>query len=91
MARVTPERSREKISATVDRQLLAAVDAYVVEHPGVDRSKVLDNALRLWYAQEQERAMEAQYAMPQPPEEQQERAAWRAIRASTAGRTFRER
>jgi hypothetical protein len=91
MSQRTLERSRVKISATVDPRLLAAVDAFVAEHPGTDRSKVLDAALRLWYAREQERAMEAQYAAPQSPEEQDERAAWRAIRAAAVERTFHQR
>jgi hypothetical protein len=38
-------RTRAKISVTVDPVLLKAVDAYVAEHVGQDRSKVVDVAL----------------------------------------------
>jgi hypothetical protein len=85
------ERHRVKISATVDPRLLKAVDRFVEEHSGFDRSKVIDEALHLWYAREQERAMEEQYAAPQSPEEQVERAAWRDVQAAAAERIFRPR
>ena len=58
------QRHRVKISATVDPELLDGVDAYIREQPGRDRSKVIDEALLLWLAQEQDRAMEAQYDDP---------------------------
>jgi hypothetical protein len=83
------ERNRVKISATVDAQLIKAVDAFVAAHPGFDRSKVIDEALWLWYAREQDRAMEEQFAPPQSGTEQQERAAWRRIRRAAAKRLFR--
>ena len=35
---------------------------YVAAHPDLDRSAVIDQALRLWRASELERAMEAQFA-----------------------------
>jgi metal-responsive CopG/Arc/MetJ family transcriptional regulator len=88
MAVRATERHRAKISVTVDPQLLKAVDAFVAEQEGWDRSKVIDEALRLWCAREQERAMEEQYAAPQSPEEQEERAAWREIQAAAAERIF---
>jgi hypothetical protein len=90
MSKRPPERQRAKISATVDPDLLKAVDAYVDEHPELDRSKVLDEALGLWYAREQDRAMEAQFADGSgvDPEEWQ---AWRAIRDEASNRLFRRR
>ena len=47
MAAKVSERHRVKISATVDPHLLRAVDAFVNEHSGFDRSKIIDEALRL--------------------------------------------
>lgn len=88
MAHSTLERARMKISASVDARLLAAVDAFVAEHPGADRSKVIDEALRLWYAREQERAMEAQFATSESPSDDDERAMWRATRRAAAERRF---
>jgi hypothetical protein len=79
-------RRRVKISATVDPELLGGVDAYIREHPDRDRSKILDEALYLWLAQEQDRAMIEQFAEDdRPPEEV---AAWRAIQNAAAQRIF---
>ena len=64
------QRHRVKISATVDPELLDGVDAYIREHPGRDRSKVIDEALLLWLAQEQDRAMEAQFDDPDVPDDE---------------------
>jgi hypothetical protein len=80
-------RHRVKISATVDPELLDGVDAYIREHPDRDRSKVIDEALYLWLKQEQDRAMEAQYAAPDDRPED-EITAWRAIQDAAAGRIF---
>jgi hypothetical protein len=80
------QRHRVKISATVDPELLAGVDAYIRDHPDRDRSKVIDEALWLWFAREQERAMEEQFDGPDAPEE--EMHAWRAIRDEAALRIF---
>ncbi len=84
-------RSRVKIGATLDPGLLEAVDAYVREHPDVDRSAVIDEALQLWCAREQQRQMEEQFARPLPAEGRDERAAWREIQAASAARIFDKR
>src|SRR5579859_627064 len=82
-------RRRAKVSLTIDARLLTQVDSFVRQHPGTDRSKVVDAALVLWYAQQQERAMEAQFQAPDAPEE--EWASWKAIRTAAAQRTFADR
>jgi hypothetical protein len=80
------QRHRVKISATVDPELLAGVDAYIRDYPDRDRSKVIDEALLLWLAQEQDRAMIEQYAEDDRPDD--EVAAWRAVRGGAARRIF---
>jgi len=40
-------RRRIKVGATLDPDLIAAVDAHVAATPGMDRSAVIDDALRL--------------------------------------------
>jgi Arc/MetJ-type ribon-helix-helix transcriptional regulator len=85
MPTTPPARRRPKITATLDADLLAAVDAYVAAHPDLDRSAVIDEALRLWRARELERAMEAQFAQPDGVE-LAERNAWDAIRRTAARR-----
>jgi Arc/MetJ-type ribon-helix-helix transcriptional regulator len=83
-ARSEPHRVR--VSATLDPFLAQAVDAYVAAHAGLDRSAVINEALRLWYAQQQEEAMAAQYAAgaERPPAD--EWAAWKAIQREAARR-----
>ena len=88
---MTARRLRVKIGATLDPDLVGAVDAYVAAHPGTDRSAVLDDALRLWCERQQDLAIERQYAAPESPRLRAERAAWRRIRNAAAARTFSKR
>ena len=88
MARSRAERHRVKVSVTVDPDLLKAVDSFVEEHADADRSKVFDEALYLWYARQQDAAMEAQFAAPQSEEERREYEDWRVIRRAAAARLF---
>ena len=81
-------RRRPKITATLDPHLLDAVDAYVAAHPDLDRSAVIDEALRLWQARELERAMEQQFAQPDGVSVG-ERSAWNAARRAAATRRLR--
>jgi metal-responsive CopG/Arc/MetJ family transcriptional regulator len=78
--------SRIKVSVTLDPALLRAVDGFVQSHPGQDRSKVIDQALQQWYAQQQDVAMEAQHARAEDDVIGPERKAWRAIRRAAAQR-----
>jgi hypothetical protein len=77
-------RRRPKVTATLDPDLLASVDAYVAVHPDLDRSAVIDEALRLWGAHQLEVAMAAQFASPDGVDPA-ERHAWDQLRrAATA-------
>jgi Arc/MetJ-type ribon-helix-helix transcriptional regulator len=80
-------RRRPKITATLDPDLLASIDAYVAAHPDQDRSAVIDEALRLWRARELERAMEAQFAAPDGLEPT-ERQSWDQLRRAAVVRQF---
>ena len=80
-------RRRPKITATLDPALLASVDDYVAAHPELDRSAVIDDALRLWRARELELAMEAQFAAPDGVDPT-ERQAWDQLRRAAAVRQF---
>lgn len=82
---------RVKVGATLDPELVAAVDRYVEEHPGRDRSGVIDEALRLWYARRQDKAMERQFTAPRSRREIAERQAWKSIQAEAAELVFRKR
>ena len=76
-------RRRPKITTTLDPDLLAIVDAHIAAHPDLDRSAILDQALRLWRAHELERALEAQFAEPDGVEPA-ERAGWDRLRRAAA-------
>ena len=85
------ERRRVKVSVTVEPELLKAVDSFVGSHPGLDRSKVFDEALYEWYGRRQEEAMAAQFTAPASPAERDERQIWRQIRSTAAARRFQAR
>jgi hypothetical protein len=88
MADRAPNRRRVKVGATVDPAILTAVDAFIRDHPELDRSAVIEEALRLWWAREQDRQMEWQFSESPSESEREERDAWRRIRDESARRLF---
>ena len=86
MAELVVNQRRVKISLTIDPILLQAVDAFVAAHPTSNRSRVVEDALRLWQSRQLEQALEAQYAEPLTEEQEREMAAWRHIRRAAAQR-----
>jgi len=88
----TPKQSRQraKISVTIDPSLLSAVDSYVQSQPDLDRSKVMERALKDWYRARQDEAMIAQYEET-PEVGEEERAAWRETRRAAATRNLDKR
>jgi hypothetical protein len=62
--------------------MLDEVDAYIDEHEGLDRSQVVDEALRVWYERILQEALARQHAAPKSPEELEERATWKRIRTA---------
>jgi hypothetical protein len=89
MYRMTATRRRRtKVSITVDPQLLHAVDVYVQKRTGLDRSKVMETALKDWYRARQDEAMEEQFSGPEFRDPDELRS-WRAIRRAAAAKTLR--
>ncbi len=80
-----PSRRRPKVTATLDPDLLASVDAHVAAHPDLDRSAVIDAALRLWHARELELALAAQFAIPDGVDPV-ERQTWDQLRRAATAR-----
>jgi Arc/MetJ-type ribon-helix-helix transcriptional regulator len=76
-------RRRVKVGATLDPDLLAAVDAHVADTPGTDRSAVIDDALRLWHERQQDLAMARQLREDAARYDAQ-RADWRRVRGAAA-------
>ena len=90
-SRRSNQRRRVKVGATLDPELVAAVDAHVARHPGLDRSTVIDEALRLWQEREQGAAMQRQIREDAKHYDDPERVEWRRIRDAAAARTFGRR
>lgn len=86
-SKAPPARRRIKVGATLDPELVAALDSYVAAHPGLDRSAVIDEALHLWHAREQEVAMERQLR-EDGARYDAERVEWRRVRNAAAVRRF---
>ncbi len=79
--------TRVKVGATLDPDLVAAVDLYVAGNPGLDRSTVIDDALRLWHARQQELAMERQL-LEDAGRYDAERSGWKTVRKEAVKRRF---
>jgi len=75
-------RTRPRITITVDPDMLEEVDTYVQEHAGTDRSRVVHEALRCWYARVLHESLITQHSARKSTEELAERAAWKRIRAA---------
>lgn len=80
---MSANRRRVKIGATLDPELVAAVDAHVAGTPGLDRSGVIDDALRLWSERQQELAMERQIREDVVGYGDEQRD-WRSVRTTAA-------
>lgn len=89
MTEVFPRPKRAKIGSTIDAGLLRALDNFVAQHPELDRSKVIDEALRLWLAREQAKAMAEQFRGPQSAAQQEQQRAWQDIQTASARRILR--
>jgi hypothetical protein len=66
--------------------MLDEIDEYIREHQGVDRSQIVDEALRCWYASQLSDALTKQHSAERSSEESEERSAWRRIRQAQAAR-----
>ena len=83
---MSTNRRRVKIGATLDPELVAAVDAHVAD-TGTDRSAVIDDALRMWQQRQQERALERQL-QEDASRYGQNRKDWKRLRDAAARRRF---
>ncbi|MGI8549357.1 MAG: hypothetical protein ACR2PL_00970 [Dehalococcoidia bacterium] len=89
MSQRTMERRRVKVSVTLAPELVQEVDRFLREHPEFDRSAIVGEALSLWCRQQQEKAMEEQFAAEPSAGELEERESWRRIQCASAERIFK--
>ncbi len=69
-----------KVSLSLDPVTLAYLDAYVSEHPTLNRSRVVERAVHEFQQRRIEAELEAQYAEPESEQVQRELVGWRRIR-----------
>lgn len=79
---------RVKVSLSLDPALVQYLDAYISAHPMLNRSRVVELAVREFRQRQIELELEAQYAEPEPEEVQRELADWRQIRRAAARRAL---
>ena len=71
------------VTITLPAGLLAEVDRYVREHPGLSRSAVCAMAITVWLQAEQD-ALIARYYNDQSPAERREDDQWRRLASQSA-------
>jgi len=76
------EDRRVKVSLSLDPALVDYLDAYVAARPTLNRSRVVEMAVREFRQRQIEAELEAQYAEPESKEIQRELEDWRHIRQS---------
>ncbi len=84
------QRTKPRITVTIDPDMLEEVDTYIQEHTGTDRSQVVGEALRCWYSLVLHEALIRQHSAPKSVEELEEHEAWRRVRAAQIERLGRK-
>jgi len=76
------EPRMQKVSVTVDRDLLTLVDHFLQHHKNLTRSEIFDKALEMWAKHTQRQADIACYSASNLTEEEKKAAAdWSAIQS----------
>lgn len=88
MATQIVDDRRVKVSLSLDAALVEYLDAYVAAHPTLNRSRVVEVAVRDYRQRQIELELEAQYAEPESEQIQRELEDWRHIRRAAARRAF---
>ncbi len=76
------EDRRVEVSLSLDLAVADYLDAYVAARPTLNRSRVVEMAVREFRQRQIEAELEAQYAEPETKEIQRELEDWRHIRRS---------
>ena len=81
-------RTKTKVTLSLDPVLVAAVDERVKGSRSLSRSGVIENLLRQWYEEEQQRQLEHEtetYYLSLTDEERQEDRTWAELASNQAG------
>ena len=82
---------KEKVTVSLDPELVDVVDQEVRAHHAGSRSAVVEDALRLWRVEQQRHAIEQgveTYYRSRSPKEQQEDRAWTRVASRHAKRLW---
>jgi Arc/MetJ-type ribon-helix-helix transcriptional regulator len=78
---------KEKVTVSLDANILGAVDRRVRAHPGYSRSAIVEEALRLWGFRQKQEAIEKwieSYYRSSSPEEKEENQDWASLSGPNA-------
>ena len=82
-----------KVTASLDTELVKAIDAYLDQSNIRSRSRLIENVLRSWYQQQKKREIESQteqYYLSLSDEERKEDREWTEIAAKSAEHLWEE-
>jgi metal-responsive CopG/Arc/MetJ family transcriptional regulator len=89
----TSSPAKIKITASLDTELVKAIDAYLTQSNIRSRSRLIENVLHNWYQQQKKREIENQtekYYLSLSDEERKEDRAWTEIAAKSTKHLWEE-
>ena len=93
MDSITSSSVKVKVTASLDAELIKAVDVYIKESKTRSRSHLIEDVLRNWYKEQKKQEIESQieqYYLSLSNEEQKEDRQWRKIAAKSARHLWKE-
>lgn len=93
MDSITSSSVKVKVTASLDAELIKAVDVYIKESKTKSRSHLIEDVLRSWYKEQKKQEIESQieqYYLSLSNEEQKEDRQWRKIAAKSARHLWKE-
>lgn len=82
-----------KVTASLDRELVKAIDEFLRKFKTRSRSKLIENVLRNWHKEQKKQELESQieeYYLSLSKEEQEEDRQWSEIAAKSAQHLWEE-
>ncbi len=89
----TSSPAKIKITASLDTELVKAIDAYLTQSNIRSRSRLIENVLHSWYQQQKKREIESQtekYYLSLSDEERKEDREWTEIAAKSTNHLWEE-
>lgn len=93
MKRENPSLTKIKVTATMDPDLVQAIDEYIKQIKSLSRSQLIEDVLRQWYLKQKQREMESQieqYYLALSESEREEDRQWVQIAAQGAHQLWQD-